>query len=306
MRRTKLLLVLGLTALGAASVARADDAPGASDIRIGRLSSSCYAAVSSGGGSNAGFIVGPKSVLVIDTLGAPARTERLLAAIARITSKPISALVLTHWHYDHVVGDQKLPAGTPIYANKRSHQRLAERLDADRLLLGQGGGAHGSVGINDVRLPDKDVEKETQIDLGGLAVTIAPIRSSAHSCGDLVVWVDSEKVLYTGDLAVNGYLPNLADAETFSWINVLAQLRAVPAERVVPGHGAVGGPEILASQLGYLMTIRRYVKHLAQAKMSEDDIVKGLEIPEQYKKLGFQEWWPENVRFVYREIVQGR
>lgn len=325
MQKAKYCLVAALVALGSAALAQAGDgvAPAAappaprlplmgatttSDVRLVPVSAHCFAVVSTAGQSNAGVVIGRDKVLIIDTLGAPARTEKLLAEIAAITSKPLAALVLTHWHYDHVVGDQRLPKDVPIYCDSRSHKRLAERLQADRLLLGPGSGSHGSIGIAEVREPDHDVDGETHIDLGDLVVTLATVsaKNATHSCGDMIAWIASDRVLYTGDLVVNGYLPHLADSETFAWIDVLARLRGIPAERVVPGHGAVGGPELVALQLDYFMTLRRYVKHMARERIGEDDAAKSLLIPEKFAKLGCAEWWPDNVRFVYRELIAGK
>lgn len=325
--RARMSVVACLLALGAASLARAGDdpapapAPGVprgprvplmgstttDDVKLAPISTHCFAVISTAGQSNAGVVIGRDKVLVIDTLGSPTRTEKLLSQVAALTSKPFAALVLTHWHYDHVVGDQKLPKDVPIYCEARSHKKLAERLESDKMLLGPASGFHGTVGIGDVRAPDHDLDKETQIDLGELVVNLAPVggKNATHSVGDLVAWVGSDRVLYTGDLVVNGFVPNLADSETFAWIDVLARMRKIPAEKIVPGHGAVGGPEIIGRQIDYLMTLRRYVKHMAKEKISEDDAVKNLPIPESFAHLGFAEWWPDNVRFVYREVTSG-
>ena len=60
--------------------------------------------------SNAGFVVTPAGVVVIDALGSPALGERLLAEIRKITDKPVTHVILTHYHADHVYGLQSFKA----------------------------------------------------------------------------------------------------------------------------------------------------------------------------------------------------
>ena len=88
--------------------------------------------------SNAGFIVTTKGVVVIDALGSPALAERLLADIRTITPQPVTHVILTHYHADHVYGLQVFAAlGARIIAQKNGREYLVSdtarlRLEASR------------------------------------------------------------------------------------------------------------------------------------------------------------------------------
>ncbi len=74
---------------------------------------------------------------------------------------------------------------------------------------------------------------------------------NAHTTGDVFTYLPKQKIVFTGDACVNGDYNYLGDADTASWIEVLGKAQALGAEIVVPGHGAVGKPDVLASQKGY-------------------------------------------------------
>ncbi len=274
-------------------------------VRIVKVSDSCYAGLQPQGKSNAGFIVGTKAVLVVDCFGSPERGADLLREVNLVTDKPIRYVVLTHWHYDHSVGNQAFPPEATILAARKSAETLEKRLKADRLLLGPGSGMHGTIGIGKVRNVGVILDKEKKIDLGGIEVRIVP-AGNCHSAGDLVVFVPSEKVLFTGDLVWSGLHPNISGGSTFRWIASLAGLAKFEVEKIVPGHGKLGGKDLLSTQRRYLMSIRRMVKHLARKQVPAEEIFKKVRIPESYRDLGFASFWPASLKFIYGELSRGK
>ena len=279
--------------------------PKSDKLRFVEISPSCRAAIQPGGNSNAGIIIGKEAALVVDCLSSPARGEELAREVRRLTDKPIRYAALTHWHYDHSVGDQAFDEDTKIIATEKAAAKLRDRLDKDRLLLGPGSGMHGSVGIVKVRNVTETITTDREIDLGGLVVRLT-LTGECHTDGDLAVFVPSEKVLFAGDMVWNAAHPNLAEGSTFKWIAGLAALEKLDVTKVVPGHGEPGDKTLLATQRQYLMTVRRLVKHLAKNKIEPEEIVKQLAVPETYKDHLFPEWWPSNIRFICEEIFNGR
>lgn len=270
-----------------------------------KVSDSCWAAIRSDGGANAGFIVGEESVLVIDSLGHPRLAEQLRDKIKEITKKPITAVVHTQWHYEHTLGNQVFGDEIDVLMGAKAAEKLGRRLRADGLLLGPGGGAHASLNIRKVRAASDVIESERKFDLGGIEV-VASVVGECRSVEDLVVWVPSEKVLYTGSLVSNGHHPLLNAGSTFRTIDRLARLEKLPIERAVPGHGEVGDKELLATQRKYLMQLRAAVRHLGRRKMTVDEIIEKYEMPTDYRDLGHAAAWKDNVRFVVQEVFTGR
>ena len=187
--------------------------------------------------SNAGFIVTPAGVVVVDALGSPALAQRLLAEIRRVTPLPVTHVVLTHYHADHVYGLQVFKAaGAQVIAHQAGREYLASdtarlRLEASRKDL-----APWVDGNTRLVEPDRWIGGPVQLDLGGIAIRIVP-AGPAHTPEDVVVHVPADKVLFAGDLVFRNRVPFVGQADSRRWVKALDELLGFGAEVVVPGHG---------------------------------------------------------------------
>lgn len=187
--------------------------------------------------SNAGFIVTPAGVVVVDALGSPAVAQRLLEQIRQVTDKPVTHVVVTHYHADHIYGLQTFKAaGARIIAHQAARLYLNSdtaqlRLQASRQELAPWVNEH-------TRLVPADqwIDADTTLDLGGIRVLIRPVGPS-HTPEDLVVYVPAEGVLFAGDLVFRNRVPFVGQADSRRWIQALDVLLAFDARVVVPGHG---------------------------------------------------------------------
>ncbi len=202
-------------------------------------------------GSNAGFIVGDDGVLVIDSFFYPEAAKALLGEIRKITPLPIRYVVNTHYHVDHVSGDQVFKdAGAVIIAHRNvrgwirpENLRLMSQGPADPVLQAR---------IEQLPLPDLTAESPITVWLGARRIDIRPVEG--HTGGDLVVGAPDAKVLFCGDLLWRGPA-NIVDGTVSKWIAAdkgFEQLPNAASMAFVPGHGDVATVKDVAVFRGYL------------------------------------------------------
>ncbi len=185
-----------------------------------------------GGGGNSTVVVGANGVIVVDAKTTADQGRQLVAEIAKITPKPIVAVLLTHSDGDHVNGLAGFPAGLRIIAHENNKKEQEAALSA---------GGRGAPPAD--RLPSQVITGAHE------ALTIEGIRidayhwSPAHTSGDLVVYFPDLKVVATGDIIAANRAddnPNIhleKNGSPSGWITSVAEIVKLDADVFVPGHG---------------------------------------------------------------------
>lgn len=201
--------------------------------------------------ANIGFIVGRDSVAVIDPGGSPAIGAALRAAIRELTRLPVSHVIMTHLHPDHVFGAGAFAEARQIIAHRNFARALTQRGDFYRRTWD---GLFTRPEQPLTLAPTFAVDSETSIDLGGRILRLRAHRS-AHTDNDLSVFDPSTGTLWAGDLLFARRIPSL-DGSLPGWLEVMDELAALEPALVIPGHGEPGTwAEIAAPQRRYLETL---------------------------------------------------
>lgn len=241
------------------------------------------------GWSNAGLVVDGDASLLVDTLFDLRLTADMLEAMRAATpaAERMDVVVNTHANGDHCYGNQ-LVAGAQIVASRRSAEEMEEvppstlaGFVAAAPALGLAGefvaaifGGFAFDGI-EVVAPDRTFDGSLSMRVGDRAVDLHEL-GPAHTAGDVVAHVPDAGVVFTGDLVFHGGHPVVWAGPVQAWIDACDRILALEPRVVVPGHGAVAGPEVVADQRGYFEWLLAEGTPRLQAGLSPLDAARDL------------------------------
>lgn len=255
---------------------------------------------------NIGIVAGDDAVLVVDSGMGPRNGARVLEAARAKAGDRRLILTTTHFHPEHGFGAQAFRGAAHMIYNDAQLGELRDKgqgyLEMFRTFAPTV--AEALEGVELVE-PDEVYEGgEHTLDLGGRTVRLLT-WGLAHTRSDQVVWLADERILFTGDLVEERifpiypyFPPEDADVDGSAWIDVLRRLEALAPARVVPGHGDVGGVDVITTAREYHERVREATFRLADDGVSEDDAVAQLEPEIHARYAGWEQ--PEWVAFAVR------
>ena len=207
---------------------------------------------------NVGFVVGDTGILVIDTGLGPRNGAAVLEVAKKLGGSRKLYLVVTHFHPEHDLGAQAFPADTTLI---RSTDQVKD-IDEFGLQLAKVFAARSAINAEllkdaEFRKANVTFEREHTVDLGGVRAQLLAVGPN-HTRGDTALWVDADRVLFSGDVAMR---PQPAFASPYSnvrhWLASLDRLEAFKPAIIVPSHGPVGDGSLFASGYRtYLIEVR--------------------------------------------------
>jgi len=229
-----LILLIGATVLPTAALAQAppgqDNNPGIGPMKVVQVTPNVYFVVGGVGGNNgnSGVIVGAKGVVVIDAKLNSEGAKQLLDEIHKITPKPVTDLIFTHAHQDHIGGAAAFPSGIEVFAHENAKAEIEKAIAT--------GGRNA---------PPREAVPNHVVHGSGETLKLQGIRlrlihvAPAHTTGDLAVWLPDQKTLFTGDLMATIRKAPLVckDCTVEGYVQTYKVLTALNAEHVIPGHG---------------------------------------------------------------------
>jgi glyoxylase-like metal-dependent hydrolase (beta-lactamase superfamily II) len=189
------------------------------------------------GDPNSGVIVGDDGVMVVDATATPVMAKKLIERIRGVTDKPVKYVLLTHYHAVRVMGASAFEA-QEIIASELTRELIEERGQEDfesevnrfpRLF-------QAVESVPGLTWPTMTFGSTMTVWLGRRRVEIRHL-GRGHTKGDTIAWLPEERVLFSGDLVEYGAAPYTGDAYLTDWPATLERLRALGAEKLVPGRG---------------------------------------------------------------------
>ena len=254
-----------------------------------------------GDNANVGFIVGERCVAVIDAGGSFAIGQRLRQAIRAKTDLPVCYVILTHVHPDHFFGATAFNADHPQYVGHANLPRALQqrgKFYVNTLNRDLGDLAQGS----EVVMPTVLVKDQLELDLGNrkLQVRAWPV---AHTDDDLTVFDQRTRTLWVSDLLFLQHTP-VVDGSLVGFIAAIDQLKAMPADHYVAGHGrsALPWPQSLEPEQRYLQLILTETRQALKNRKTLEQAVDTVGQSEQGNWLNFDLFHRRNVTAAYTEL----
>ncbi len=189
------------------------------------------------GDPNSGIIIGDESVMVIDAQATPTLARQVIEKVRSVTDKPISHLVLSHYHAVRVLGASEYKASNIIMSSKARSmvvERGKEDWDSEfdrfpRLF-------NGYQEIPGLTWPTTTFENKMSVFLGKRRIDLY-FLGRAHTAGDIVIHVPDSNVLFTGDIVEYKSACYCGDAHLQDWPETLKNIAKFQAVSLVPGRG---------------------------------------------------------------------
>lgn len=239
---------------------------------------------------NVGIIVGTKATLVVDTGLGPRNGEAIAREMKKVSKNSEVYVVTTHYHPEHSLGAGAF-SGAKLVMTRVQQQEMTEVGKAIQDTFASRSPLNKEL-LSGVPYPTPDIlfDREHRLDLGGVHVRLlwrGP--ASMHTRGDTMVFVEEDRVLFTGDVVMSQrFLAAQNTSSLTTWIAVLDELTALKPAHVVPSHGKLGDATLIARDRTFIQAVQTRVGALKRDGKSIDEAVAAVvaEIAPQYPEFG--------------------
>ncbi len=306
-----------------------------SHFRTEQLAPGVFAAIATDNGyagANAGIVDLGEKTIVFDSFLSPIAARDLLRAADQLTHHPVAFVVNSHFHNDHIRGNQVFAPDVEIISTEKTReaisliepqQRKWEVQNVPRLLINAQESLSDETdpfarrdlllqiayykAINEsdsdlkTRLPNVTFEKTLAIHGTTRNVELLYI-GGGHTPGDCIMLLPDEHIAFTGDLVSNGVHPYMPDGSPEEWKTTLKELEALPVGTIVPGHGDIGHRIEITTMGNYIQDLQNIARDMVIGGKSDSDISGDL-VPPQYQSWIHTQNFIDNLRFLYNQAL---
>ncbi len=219
---------------------------------------------------NVAIVVGDRATLVVDTGMGPRNGAIVMRQVEKLAKGPNLYLTTTHYHAEHVAGEQAFPPRTVLIRNsvqqddmEKSAMPFIEGFRKRSSLLDEL--------LKDVKLrpPDITYRDDVTVDLGGITARLFWM-GAAHTPGDEMILIQPENTLIPGDIVQNKMVP-FTFASVKNWIAILDKLEPLHPRLVVPDHGPLGDGSLIGKYRAFFADVQTRALELKRQGKSADE-----------------------------------
>jgi len=309
------------------------NSPPTAHFQLHELADGVYAAIAYSNGaavSNAGIIDLGDRTLVFDTLLTPRAAAELRVSAEQIGGRPVNFAINSHWHNDHVRGNQVFSTDTEILSTRVTRHLI----ETEGVIDVQDDSSSGAL-IRSLEPQDRPLEDgeraSWRAEISSWSNFLKEIAESsprvklrmptwtfegrlffhgerrraelieigaAHSQNDCLLYLPDDRIAFVGDLLFVESHPYLGESDLDAWLQALDLIRSLDLQRIVPGHGPIAGPAEVVTARKYLLDLRTRVNRL----MEKDTPMRSIEaqkVPPAYADWKLERFYASNLRTLY-------
>jgi len=312
--------------------------PKSKHFQIEPLADGVFAAIASEHGyaiCNAGIVdIGDKTI-IFDTFISPNAAEDLLKAAKQLTSHEATYVVNSHYHNDHIRGNQVFSPDVDIISTTWTREAIAQK-EPEEIRWEKENVPQGIIDAKSKLIAEKDPRRRRELTLlivyykaiieshqqlktrlpnitfespklvlHGAKRTVELLSLVGHTASDLVLYLPDEKIAFMSDLLFINIHPYLASGFPERWKESLSMVEALGIQTVVPGHGPVGRSADLSVMAQYIQSLENIAANMIKSGRSIEE-ASLQPIPSQFETwlLFFDNFFVDNLQFLYKCLKQ--
>jgi glyoxylase-like metal-dependent hydrolase (beta-lactamase superfamily II) len=309
--------------------------PPSKHFTLEKIGDGVWAAIHKFGGHaicNAGIIDLGDEILIFDTFISPQAARDLKNAANTLTSKPIRYVVNSHYHNDHIRGNQVFypfadfisTVKTRNLINQKEHKQLEidkkytpESLqqyqqayqnatteeEKKKALMWFGYYEAMSESFDELNTVLPNIVFDNKMVIHGKNNRLELIAyDKGHTGNDLVLYIPEQNILFTGDLVFNQMHPWLGNGDPDNWIDVLEKIKSLNPSHVIPGHGETSDAHSITAMQDYIKTVDELAREMVREQIPSEDIPKQ-PIPEALHNWQLDSFFIYNLQFMYKRAA---
>jgi glyoxylase-like metal-dependent hydrolase (beta-lactamase superfamily II) len=307
------------------------------NFKLIKLADGVYACIHKIGGKaicNTGIVDNGKETLIFDTFLSPIVAEELIAIVQEAGLSPIKYVVNSHFHNDHIRGNQVFSEDVQIISTSKTTalinywepRDIAEEKEYatprlayyDSLANAYKGDSTDkiykeiqmfkpyfevlAISYKEIktRLPNLFISNDTIIQGPSKEIHLIT-KGTGHTESDIILYLPKEKIVFTGDLVFNDCHPYMGQGNPEKWVEYLNFIKTLEIEYVIPGHGEIGNKEELDEMVGYIQTLDQLVTQMHKNKRPLEEVSQ-IQIPLKYHDYMFEPFFTSNLKFLYNRF----
>jgi len=302
-----------------------------------KLGNGIYSCIHKFGGKaicNVGIVDNGNETLIFDSFLSPDVAGELLKVVEEMGLSPVKYVVNSHFHNDHIRGNQVFTKEINIISTIRTKEIIEEeepyqiayekenapaRLSYYDSLYHSFNGDKQSREYQQIlmwrpyyetlanshlkvktRLPNMYVDSILNLDGPKRKIQLIS-KGEGHTESDLVLYLPDDNILFSGDLIFNSRHPYLPHGNIIKWIAWLEFMNTLEVSTIMPGHGQVGTEELIEQMKNYFQDLEITAKYLVNKNLSIEES-DNIAIPDKYKDWWFDRFYEYNLRFAYESL----